>query len=172
MRSFTVREKDLAAGLLPGEVMLARVQKLRAENLKEGHDFVKVGKVICYSTAGVEKLAELIRLDAGSQVNGTDGTHGTNDKDGPGAGVALPAGQELMEGVLAVLPKKRVRVVKVFATNPQYLHAMTVDGKDGLLTVRVRDNRHFLPGMEMDVMKSVGGVWDYVGHLPRARGRW
>jgi hypothetical protein len=172
MRAFTVKERDLAAGLLPGEAMLEQIRKLRDSTLVEGEDFVKNGREVLYSVAGVEHLAELLRVEESPAKNGRDAGEGKDRDEAPAGNQALPQAQELMEGVLAVLPKKKVRVVKVFATNPQYLHGMTMDGKDGLLTVRVRSNKNFLPGMEVDVLRGMGGVWDYCGPLPRARGRW
>lgn len=169
MQAFTVKEHDLAAGLLPGEKMLVQIQKLRDSTLVEGEDFVKKGHEVLYAVAGVEHLAELLRVAGTTEKNAGKGKDKT---EAPAGNQALPPAQELMEGVLAVLLKKKVRVVKVFATNPQYLHGMTLDGKDCLLTVRVRSNKNFLPGMEMDVLRGMGGVWDYCGPLPRARGRW
>jgi hypothetical protein len=172
MRTFTVREVNLAAGLLPGKAMLATVQRLREESLTVGQDYIKNGRSVLYSAAGVERMAALMRRSVGA---GADGGYEDKGQMAPGApevSQGLQPSQELMEQVLEVLPKRSVRVVKIFAANPHYLHAVTSDEKAILLTVRVRDNRNFMPGMEMEVLKSVGGVWDFVGHLPRSRGRW
>lgn len=177
-----MKEKDLAASLLPGQVMLERIQKLRDSELVAGEDYVKSGKGVFYSPAGVERLAEIVRLSGSAgtlhqspqtaTVQGTADDIGHVAAEGPQSTQTLPPAQELIEGMLEVLPKKTVRVVKVFATNPKFLHAQATDCDEAMLTVRVQNNKNFAPGMEMEVVKGIGGVWDYVGFLPRARGRW
>ena len=61
--------------------------------------------------------------------------------------------------------------------NPRILvcHRPGDDGTDPtkLVTVRVRDNLNFLPGMELQANQTTqAGVFDLVGSTPRARGRW
>lgn len=152
--TFTVREQDLAESLLPGPSMSYRIQELRRKMLHAGQDFIKRGNAVLYSAAGVERLAELLRGEAISKKDG--------DREK----------REIVEAAVMELPRLRVRVTRIFPTNPRYLHAEAMDKTNLSVTVRVRDNRNFMPGMKLDVLRSLGGVWDYVGYLPRARGRW
>jgi len=152
-----MREQDVAATLLPGETLRERLMDVRAKYLKEGRDYVALPqRGVMYSKDGVKALAQALRLDEGNEG-------GVGASDGSGAAVAM------IQAIPDVILKKEVRVVKVFLGNRRYLHAE--DDKGTLLTVRVRDNELFLPGMEMEVLKD-GAVWDYVGPMPRARGRW
>jgi len=152
-----MREQDVAATLLPGETLRERLMDVRAKYLKEGRDYVALPRRgVMYSKDGVKALAQALRLDEGNEG-------GVGASDGSGAAVAM------IQAIPDVILKKEVRVVKVFLGNRRYLHAE--DDKGTLLTVRVRDNELFLPGMEMEVLKD-GAVWDYVGPMPRARGRW
>ena len=156
-RVFDMREQDVAATLLPGETLRERLMDVRAKYLKEGRDYVALPqRGVMYSKDGVKALAQALRLDEGNEG-------GVGASDGSGAAVAM------IQAIPDVILKKEVRVVKVFLGNRRYLHAE--DDKVTLLTVRVRDNELFLPGMEMEVLKD-GAVWDYVGPMPRARGRW
>jgi len=156
-RVFDMREQDVAATLLPGETLRERLMDVRAKYLKEGRDYVALPqRGVMYSKDGVKALAQALRLDEGNEG-------GVGASDGSGAAVAM------IQAIPDVILKKEVRVVKVFLGNRRYLHAE--DDKGTLLTVRVRDNELFLPGMEMEVLKD-GAVWDYVGPMPRARGRW
>jgi len=169
LRTFSVKEKDLAGSLLPGHVMLERIQKVRDSELVDGVDYIRTAKGVHYSPAGVERLAELIRLAGEKDMPAPDVS---KEDKGPEAIQTLPPDRELIEGLLGDLPKKKVRVLKVFPTNPKYLHAQATSPDATLLTVRVRSNKNFAPGMEMEVVKGIGGVWDYAGFMPRARGRW
>jgi hypothetical protein len=153
--TFTVKEQVVAESLLPGPKMRNRIAEVRDTLLVAGQDFVKKGKDVLYSAGGVERLADLLRGEAMPKKDAADEKRAA------------------IEAAMEELPRARVKVTRVFATNTKFLHAEMVGVTTNTsVTVRVRENKNFMPGMEMDVLRGVGGVWDYVGYLPRARGRW
>jgi len=42
----------------------------------------------------------------------------------------------------------------------------------GVLRVLVRDSERFVTGMEMECLHRQEDLWEYVGRMPRRRGRW
>jgi hypothetical protein len=70
------------------------------------------------------------------------------------------------------IPGKPAIITQVYVKNKKYMEAE----KDGhKITIRVRENTRFIPGMEIEAGKLVlasGTLWDFIGRLPRARGTW
>jgi hypothetical protein len=63
-------------------------------------------------------------------------------------------------------------VVRV-AVNHRLLwcHVKT-DGKRQQVLVRVRDNKEFMAGMELEAIEVGRNQWQYTGRMPRRKGRW
>ena len=159
---FKCSERALAEALLPGETMLKRVGEFRLANLKKGLDWIDDGATVLYSEQAAKKALAALKVLPPAPAS---------DRPATGQRSASKNVKDILLAITTPPLKVRARIVKVFATNPRFLHATGEKGA-ACITVRVRDNVNFLPGMEMDVTAGAGGVWDYVGPLPRARGRW
>lgn len=74
------------------------------------------------------------------------------------------------------LPHKvPLRVIMPPGTNRIRLECVMMDGLGGKTFCTVRDNRNFLPGMEIEAYArgaDAGGGYEYAGVMPRSRGRW
>ncbi len=152
---FTTNEKDLANNLLPGSVMLERVRQAR-EKLVDGTDYVTTPEGILYSKDGMKKLLALLKVDE-------------PEKNAPKVS-ATSATQTLLKGLAKTPEKKRVTKLSPYQGNRKYLKAVDVDGGQEV-TVHVKDNVNFTHDMTIEVIKGFAGVWDYVGPMPRSRGR-
>jgi hypothetical protein len=151
---FEVREEEVARRLgIPREM----VREWRAEHLYEGDDWDMVAREIRYSPAGLEKLREILKKTLPDGVRTPD----------------ISRGQLLLPARAASLAPADARVARVFCGNRKY---MAAEMKGRPVTIRVHDNRNFLPGMTIqarDLAPAGGGtLWDFVGRSPRGRGRW
>jgi hypothetical protein len=85
-------------------------------------------------------------------------------------------GVKLAEAEEGAVPCERgaVRVTRVYPTKRTHCHFMEVEMDGAVVTVRVQNASRFLPGMEIERKDLVEahGCLDYVGRLPRERGRW
>jgi hypothetical protein len=46
------------------------------------------------------------------------------------------------------------------------------DAKRAQVLVRVRDNKDFMAGMELEAIDAGFNQWQYTGRMPRRKGRW
>lgn len=157
---FTINEKALAEGLLPGTVMLERVRQLR-EKLIEGQDFLSSKIGVMYSKTGIKKMAELLKVDTPEKSEVTENRSQITD---------YTETLNFLKALSTPPEKKRVSKLRPFKGNKKYLSAEEVQ-TGFCLTVHVRDNTHFTLDMIIEVVKGHVGVWDYLGPMPRERGR-
>lgn len=151
---FEVREEEVARRLgVPREM----VREWRADHLYEGDDWEMVAREIRYSQAGLEKLREILKKTLPDGARTPD----------------ISRGQLLLPARAASLEPAEALVERVYSGNRKYMAAIMA-GRP--VTVRVHDNRNFLPGMTIqarDLAPAGGGkLWDFVGRCPRGRGRW
>ena len=147
-KDFSVWESHVATkfGLARRELVM-----LRWKHLTDGAHYIKTGRRIVYSPAGVEKLAGVLR-------NGAEQT-----KSLPTNAVSeIPPSEELIETF----------TVRRKAHNSRVLECLTDDAR--IVVVRVRDNRNFLPGMEVTAIPygDLKNVFEFVGAYPRYRGKY
>jgi len=83
-------------------------------------------------------------------------------------GVASDLAVEKKEGAAGIA----LRVLRVPARNRHILEAVRGDG--GVVRVRVKDNKNFMPDMEIRAVPNgeYSDVMDLEGRCPRYRGRW
>lgn len=154
---FTINEKDLAGKVMPGAVMLEKVRKAR-EKLTEGVDFINSTVGVMFSVDGVKKLTEAMKLeDPGKKAQATIKKTET-------------VAQTLMNSVLQSPDKKSATKLMPFTGNRKYLKGFDAEtGQE--MTIHVRDNVNFTRDMTIEVVRGFAGSWDYLGPMPRARGR-
>lgn len=78
-------------------------------------------------------------------------------------------------------PPRELMVIERVSENLGLLLCRS-EGRKLHCAVRVRDNAHFMPGMEVEAMQTADGVWQFrnrprgdestVGRLPRRKGHW
>jgi hypothetical protein len=71
-------------------------------------------------------------------------------------------------------PRIEVRVVKV-PPNPRLLFCVPagpIVATAAQCLVRVKTNENFMAGMSFEVISAGEGIWQYIGRLPRRKGRW
>jgi hypothetical protein len=155
MKEYPVKEEDLARAL---GLTRDTVRQLRGELLQHIEDFEKIGREIRYSEGAVKKLRWTLKK------------HGS-----PGARLGDLA-------VLNVIPQDGesekptvvldAKVTTIYKQNPKYMEAI-LGGQT--VTVRVKKNTNFVPGMTIkgDRLKQENArLYDFIGRCPRARGRW
>lgn len=139
------------------------VREMRIMHLAQGDDWMKLGREIHYSDAGVKKLIKTIKKNAPDGANYCDLTL-PKIKAEPPMGVYLA---DLPDG-----PVLDAIVVRIYEKNPHYLEAK-LGSRD--IQVRVRNNQNFVAGMVIESRQLVMAnerVFDYIGRCPRVRGRW
>lgn len=180
---------ELSAKEYP-EPMVARVVGLRRGQLKalrdgslvKGEDWGLINSVVTYSATGVKKLLSAAGLENGDfrwpdppGVPGmgsaeTGGTVEAGDPvgDAPEVAVVVPA-----ETVVTAGPRVVGLRVRKLCRNPTILYAEEAEGGPEL-TVRVRTNENFLPGMLVQAQEPTtpGGIWHMIGACPRWKGRY
>jgi len=142
-----------------------------------------VSGCIRYSDAGIRKLTDILGLqkktagehpDAGPQENmgaealKTVERQETSPERAGGAGApAIPdSGKNALAGTLDAV------VTRIYGHNHQYMEAKL---GDQAIVIRVRDNKHFVPGMIVEsrwLTRVNERVFDFVGRCPRGRGKW
>ncbi|QYY35298.1 hypothetical protein [Ruficoccus sp. ZRK36] len=126
---------------------------------------------IVYTTAGVEALQEALKIGEPSPApTAEDPAEATASHNEP---VKEARRQWLSTHVLmAEETLTELIVTKVYPRNPRCLQAR-LDGDPHPHTVRVRDNRNFVPGMKLMAVKGpTSGVWNHRGRCPRRKGHW
>jgi hypothetical protein len=120
-----------------------RVRALREAHLSP-EDWVTKGNAVVLTARGLEKIT------------------------------ALAQGEAAGEPVKAGPPEAARLVVRKVCGNPRVLLAVAVGvGAEGAaVLVRVKENTFFMPGMEFDALPVGDGSFQFVGRLPRRRGRW
>lgn len=155
MELFEVPEEEVAERMgVPREC----VRELRVENLYQEEDWALLGGVIRYSRSGMKRLEDLLKKNAPGQVRWGDLSLGR---------VGRRVGEKnAATGILDAV------VTRVFKTNPGFMEA-ELGGQ--VVTVRVRSNLNFLEGMiipSRELLMKNTRLFDFVGRLPRQRGRW
>jgi hypothetical protein len=86
----------------------------------------------------------------------------------PAASNTPPTGQKSSTTTLLAWrsPQKNTRILIA------YLPETDPTNPNNLVTVNVRDNFNFMPGMKLPARFVSKGVYDLEGPLPRYRGRW
>lgn len=157
-----VLETELAERL---GVDRAELRRMRRESL-DSEDWTRQGNAVAYTPAGVEKIAAALagRLETPAGV--------------PEARGEAPAGQgaAAVSELLRAEPQRRLVVCVVVRIPRVTRHRLLVRGVSPevlgtAFTVRVRDNAHFIPGMDVRCLVQ-GNTGTLAGRLPRRKGRW
>lgn len=85
---------------------------------------------------------------------------------------ALAQGEAAGEPVKAGPPEVARLVVRKVCGNPRVLQAVPKGVEGAAVLVRVKDNTFFMAGMEFDALPVGDGSFQFIGRLPRRRGRW
>ena len=155
---FTVNEKDLSKGLLTGATMLERV-RLAREKLTDGIDFIHSDLGVMYSREGVKKMVDFLKIEQEKEPKDATPQPTKN------------TAETLLKNVSRKLEKRKVSKLSPYPGNRKYMGAVDVQTGDKI-NVHVRDNVNFTSEMVIEVVQGFGGAWDYVGPMPRSRGRW
>lgn len=141
-----------------------RLRLLREEHMTENTHFIRRRNAVVLTETGMELLNTLLPIAA--QVADQPAPAEVPVEKSPGATpFAAPHGPA---------PRVSVRVVKV-PPNPRLLFCVASEieaGTSAQFLVRVKTNENFMAGMVMEVISAGEGVWQYVGRLPRRKGRW
>src|ERR1035437_2810309 len=92
-----------------------------------------------------------------------------------GAGLAKASTTGAAAPAIEAPHKVPLRVILPPGTNRIRLECVMMDGLGGRTFCTVRDNRHFLPGMELEAYArgaDAGGGYEDAGVMPRSRGGW
>lgn len=120
--------------------------RLRRENLREGHGFIRSGNRILLTAEGVASLSALLAL-------------GKNP-----AAPSEPQGAALAHHVLWV---------ERLTQNPRIVFCLTKKSGGERVRLKVRDSKNFRPGMEVTRCVHLGGdVFSLDGNCPRFPGRF
>jgi hypothetical protein len=136
-----------------------RILSIRRRALTEGPDWTVRDWQVVYTRDGIEKLRNLL---ADLRVS--------TSQDGPSQEKAEPPAPS------GPPEHEKAKVVRIYA-NSRLMQAMTTpsdpEKKPALVMVRVRDNKHFMQGMIIDVVHDARSEhWQFSGRLPRRRGKW
>lgn len=126
-----------------------RLARLRKRALREGEHWLVMQQEIVFTAAGIQQVRDLLSS----------------------LGELKPRTEEAAEDPQAPAgpPEKALAVVVKLFPNTQLMQAK-VGEELGL--VRVRDNRNFMAGMKVAVVRAPQNrLWQYTGRLPRSRGR-
>lgn len=135
-----------------------RIASLRRRGLREGEHWISHAQGIVYTVAGLQRLRDYL----GSLGELTPPTKEPSAlASEPPAPVGPP---EKMKVIIAKLyPNTRLMLAVAEGSTPE---------KPVQVLVRVRDNRNFMPGMKVPVVHDPrNSSWQFVGRLPRRRGR-
>lgn len=147
-----------------------RLAKLRKEHLTEGADYERrENNAVALTAAGLARIEDLLRGGIETGVAGKNRFSG-----------GLPAGKPAPDVPAGPPPRERVTIERL-AQNPQILLCAGLT-PPRQLAVKVRENVNFAAGMEIEIIRSGDGVWQFrnragsdestVGRLPRGKGRW
>lgn len=155
MTAFKVKEGEVAERL---GVSREEVRAWRVENLYQDEDFGKVGREICWSEGGIEKMRKTIKKTAPAGV--TLGDLAPMKVVDGGGGPDAPT--VILDAV----------VTRIYPKNPKYMEAL-LGGQQ--VTVCVNSNVNFIEGMiipSRQLAMRNQRVFDFIGRCPRGRGRW
>lgn len=148
---FTVPHASLPRRLGISPALLV---SLRTAHLEQGTDYDRVGRALFYTEEAVARLIQLV--DA-------------SRTEPPQTAVTLPPAP--LEGTLVVHRAKKEGVQNRYIIEAFPLGADPLD-RSQLVRVRVSDNEHFVPGMELPARQVEGDYWECTRKAPRTRGRW
>lgn len=86
-----------------------------------------------------------------------------------------PQVERAVTGAVERLATRREAVLVVVQVwrNPRIVQCVVKgDAAGEPQRVKVRDNKHFIKGMELTAVHEGGDLWSMVGRCPRWRGRW
>lgn len=138
-----------------------RLRLLREEHMTENTHFIRRRNAVVLTETGMELLNTLLPITTPA----AQPPQAPAEKSPDPAPFAAPTGPA---------PRVSVRVVKV-PPNPRLLFCVAAEVETGTAAqflVRVKTNENFMAGMSMEVISAGEGVWQYVGRLPRRKGRW
>lgn len=133
-----------------------RIAALRRRALREGEHWIVHPQGIVYTVAGLQRLRDYL-ASLGELTPSADG----ETKDEPPAPVGPPERATVI--VAKLYPNTRLMLARAPGSTPE---------KPLQVLVRVRDNRNFMPGMKVGVVHDPrNSSWQFVGRLPRRKGR-
>lgn len=135
-----------------------RIASLRRRGLRESKHWIAHPQGIVYTVAGLQKLRDYL----GSLGELTPPTEQPSDAASePPAPVGPPEKKTVI--IAKLYPNTRLMLALAEGSTPE---------KPLQVLVRVRDNRNFMAGMKVPVVHDPrNSSWQYVGRLPRRRGR-
>jgi len=154
-----------------------KIKEIREKELKEGRDWRMVRKMVTYTEDGLKKIGGAL-----SKI--------VKDASGAVASLAMPSAEEKQQGGHTAARDHGVKETTLcvihLSRNPGVLMCVKdcevrrlpdnrVDPKQkhgGLYRVRVRDNKKFMQGMTLTARHIEADRWEFVGRMPRWRGRW
>lgn len=143
------RSKEAAAPELFWEGKVAQslgLSRERVRALREQHlsaeEWSTRGNAVVLTAAGLEKITAAAQAEAASAP-------------------------------VAAGPVEPVRlIVRKVCRNPRMMLAVARASDEATVVVRVKDNSAFMLGMVFDAVPVEDGTFQFVGRLPRSRGRW
>lgn len=136
-----------------------RIAAIRRRGLREGEHWIVHQQGIVYTVEGLQKLRDYLGSLGGLTPPAAEPEA---NADEPPAPVGPPE-------------KKQVTVAKLYP-NTRLMLALAPEStpeKPVQVLVRVRDNRNFMPGMKVPVVHDPrNSSWQFVGRLPRRKGRF
>ena len=153
---------------------------IRTASLTRGDDWEVVGNSVHYSSAGLGRLATLLKVpvDGAATAQPEPEKISTEPGAGPAAEPPLleeadPAPTPAASGGPAGRAAGAIEdlvCLKCYRPNRQIVEARTGAGEEVL--VRVRDNTNLRPGMTMKCRFAGTRIWELAQRLPRRRGKW
>lgn len=135
-----------------------RIAALRRRGLREGEHWIVHPQGMVYTVAGLQKLRDYLER-LGALTPPVKAQDEANDE--PPAPVGPPEKKEVV--VAKLYPNTRLLLALAPGSTPE---------NPVQVLVRVRDNRNFMPGMKVPVVHdSRNSSWQFVGRLPRRKGR-
>lgn len=153
------------------------VRTIRAQRLIEGTDWTRERQAVVYTTAGLEKIAEIVQC--AMEEARADTYHCCDEVEprwiGPAPEVAAPQVEPWVnppEGVWRPFTPDPVVVVKVLkqARNPRVLYGELEDKTPVCIQVPV--SPLWRPGMQLPCVRLNEGQVEYRGRKPRSWSRW
>jgi hypothetical protein len=149
-----------------------RVAAARKASLVKGDDWTLENSVVCYSAEGLKKLLGALGLAEGAFAWPRAACEGGDPKATPLRGE--PDVKKSVEVVAAAEAARPVVDLKVAALsrNPTIIEAVGPDARR--VSVRVRSNVNFLPGMALKAREPAPGasLYHFEGQCPRWKGRY
>jgi hypothetical protein len=140
-----------------------RVSTLRRRSMNEGDEWIVYRQQVVYTLKGIQALRDrllslgLVTLDGSPKV-------------------ATPAAPEAPRVPAGPPERAKAKITRIYPN--VRLMAAQIIAQDGAhaprqITVKVRENTNFMPGMQVEVVYDAAAAsWQFTGRLPRSRGRW